>query len=98
MGVGRQTMRLRMLLGLGLWGILLGVTCGLAHAAMEKPKVMIVIDEKVGGVFGRLGTAILGALEILGHTLTPEQQAILRERADEIRELRDQIAELTSQL
>jgi len=63
MGVGRQTMRLRMLLGLGLWGILLGVTCGLAHAAMEKPKVMIVIDEKVAGVFGTTGWEVVGQAE-----------------------------------
>ncbi len=63
MRVERWTIRVRWLVGLGLCGILLAGALGLAQAETEKPKVMIVINEKVGGVFGTTGWETVGQAE-----------------------------------
>lgn len=63
MRVERWRIKVRWLVGLGLCGILLGGALGLAQAETKKPKVMIVIDEKVAGVFGTTGWETVGQAE-----------------------------------
>jgi len=56
-------MQSRLLMGLGLWGMLFGGGPGWAHAEVNKPKVMVVIEEKVMGVFGTTGWEVVGQAE-----------------------------------
>ena len=56
-------MRSKLLLGLGLWAVLFGGVVGSVHAQAGKPKVMVVIEEKVAGVFGTTGWEVVGQAE-----------------------------------
>ena len=56
-------MRSRLLFGLGLWGVLFGGVADWAHAEVNKPKVLVVIEEKVMGVFGTTGWEVVGQAE-----------------------------------
>ncbi len=58
---------IRRLFGFSLVAFLLSGTCGWSHAAagppVEKPKVMVVIEEKVAGIFGTTGWEVVGQAE-----------------------------------
>lgn len=56
-------MRSKLRLGLGLCVVLFGGVPGWLPAQAEKPKVMVVIDEKVAGVFGTTGWEVVGQAE-----------------------------------
>ena len=60
-------MWLRWVVGIGLGGALLGGAPNWSHAATgpagERPKVMVVIEEKVGGIFGTTGWETVGQAE-----------------------------------
>jgi hypothetical protein len=56
-------MRNRLLAVLGLWAVLFGGVSGGVQAEADKPKVMVVIEEKVAGVFGTTGWEVVGQAE-----------------------------------
>lgn len=56
-------MRNRVLAGFGLWAVLFVGLAGLVQAQADKPKVMVVIEEKVAGVFGTTGWEVVGQAE-----------------------------------
>jgi hypothetical protein len=56
-------MRSRLLIGLGIWAVLFGGVPGGVQAQAGKPKVMVVIEEKVAGVFGTTGWETVGQAE-----------------------------------
>jgi hypothetical protein len=56
-------MRSRLLFGLGLFGVVFGGGQGWAYADVNKPKVLVVIEEKVMGVFGTTGWEVVGQAE-----------------------------------
>ena len=59
----------RLLVGLGLWAVLFGGVPGWVQAQAEKPKVMVVIEEKVAGVFGTTGWEVVGQADFPGDRL-----------------------------
>jgi hypothetical protein len=56
-------MAIRLLVGIGLGAVLFGGVPGWVQAQAEKPKVMVVIEEKVAGVFGTTGWETVGQAE-----------------------------------